>query len=84
MWRFSIKGKTLNKRNRFHWPWNPFLLVGMKDFVKIQYSTLWNLSFDQSYFSANGNQFFLHFLETPASFSTSSGKVFVKEILISA
>ena len=56
----------------------------MKDFVKIQYSTLWNLSFDQSYFSANGNQFFLHFPKTPASFPPSSGKVFVKEILVSA
>ena len=56
----------------------------MKDFVKIQYFIVWNLSFDQSYFSANGNQFYLHFPETPASFSPSSGKVFVKEILISA
>ena len=68
----------------------------MKDFVEIQYSVLWKLSFDQSYFwlvetiiGIRGKQFskkelilaseqmifrlvetifFLHFLETPASF----------------
>ena len=69
----------------------------MNDFVKIKYSVLWKLCFDQSYFQLvetvigiRGKQFskkelilasgqlilrlvetifFLHFLETPASFS---------------
>ena len=38
------------EENGFHQPKNLFPLVGMKDFVEIQYSVLWKLCFDQSCF----------------------------------
>ena len=40
-----LSGKSEQKKT-----FNPFPLVGMKDFVEIQYFVLWKLCFDQSYF----------------------------------
>ena len=46
----SLKIYETIEENGFHYPENPFPLVGMKDFVEIQHSVLWKLCFDQSYF----------------------------------
>ena len=47
---FHLEQKLWRRENGFHYSKNLIPLVRIKDFVEIQYSVLWKLCFDRSYF----------------------------------
>ena len=55
---FHLEEKLWAKENDFHWPENPFPLVGMKDFVEEDASTRRKINYQWQEFLKNGEKNF--------------------------